>query len=189
MRQSNELNVKRAARLAAAAVCAALAMGAQAQPPAGAQPARPQAGRGPGPGAMASPKAGVCPLPVLPALPEIADASFYQKTSVAHGRVEKPTYRTQAGAEKRLHVYLPADYEKNPNQRYPVLYLNHGGGDDDSAWTREDVRSGAFAANILDNLIAAGKAKPMIVVMPNTRDTATSEPSPLARTISARPNT
>jgi len=78
-----------------------------------------------------------------------------------------------------MHVYLPPDYEQNANARYPVLYLNHGGGGDDAKWSSEDARNGGNAGNILDNLIAAGKAKPMIIVMPNTSGCATGDPSPL----------
>ncbi|MDR3715296.1 MAG: alpha/beta hydrolase-fold protein, partial [Puia sp.] len=63
----------------------------------------------------------------------------------------------------RLHVYLPPDYDKGKN--YPVLYLIHGSGDDDEAWP--GVGRAGF---ILDNLIAAGKAKPMVVVFPNGGD-------------------
>jgi enterochelin esterase family protein len=72
-----------------------------------------------------------------------------------------------------------ANYERNSNARYPVLYLNHGGGDDDAKWSAEDPRSGGYAGDILDSLIAAGKAKPMIIVMPNTRSCATFDPSPI----------
>ena len=79
------------------------------------------------------------------------------------------------GTEKRLHMYLPPDYQTNMGRRYPVLYLNHGGGEDDSNWTATDPRSGGFANLILDNLIAAGKAKPMIIVMPNSRDLASGD--------------
>jgi enterochelin esterase family protein len=132
-------------------------------------------GRGPRP----VPKAGVCPLPILPALPTLEDSGFYAKRDVPHGKVEQATYKNYAGDDKRMHVYLPPDYAKNENARYPVLYLNHGGGDDDAKWSSEADRNSGFAASILDNLIAAGKAKPMIVVMPSTRGCATGEPSPI----------
>jgi enterochelin esterase family protein len=142
----------------------------------GAPPAGQRAG---GSGMRAMPKAGVCPLPTLPALPTLSDDSFFAKTSVPHGKIEQVNYKNHAGEDKRMHVYLPPDYEKNREARYPVLYLNHGGGDDDSKWSSEDPRSGGNAGNILDNLVAVGKAKPMIVVMPNTRGCATAEPSPV----------
>ena len=60
-----------------------------------------------------------------------------------------------------------------------MLYLNHGGGDDDSKWTNTDPKNGGHAQSILDNLIATGKAKPMIIVMPNTRGLAASNPPPV----------
>ena len=147
-----------------------LAVAALAQPPAPAG----QPGRGtPGRGMSGMPKVGVCPLPILPALPAYSDTAFFAKTDVLHGEVEQATYKNYAGQDKRMHVYLPPDYEKNTDARYPVLYLNHGGGDDDSKWS-----SGGGNANlILDNLIAAGKARPMIVVMPNTRGCASATPS------------
>jgi enterochelin esterase-like enzyme len=63
---------------------------------------------------------------------------------------------------RRLHVYLPPGYDPRRRTRYPVLYLLHGHGDDDSEWTQ----SSGSANFILDNLIADHKAQPMIVVMP-----------------------
>ncbi len=123
------------------------------------------------------PKKGVCPLPILPALPTYADTAFFAKTEVPHGKLEQVNYKNYSGVDKRMHVYLPPDYDKNSTVSYPVLYLNHGGGDDDSKWSSTDPKSGGFAANILDNLIAAGKAKPMIIVMPNTKACATFTPS------------
>ncbi len=104
------------------------------------------------------------------------DASFYAPTDGPHGRVVQATYRNFAGREKRMHVYLPPDYDKDPNARYPVLYLNHGGGEDDAVWTALPPQGGGRAQNVLDGLIAAKKAKPMIVVMPNTRELASRLP-------------
>ena len=123
-----------------------------------------------------TPKPGPVPLPILPALPAYEDTSVYAQTDVPHGRVVQVMYQNFAGKEKRLHLYLPPDYEANPGARYPVLYLNHGGGEDDSLWTGLPPRPGGRAQNILDNLIAAKKAKPMIVVMPNTRELASRIP-------------
>lgn len=131
----------------------------------------------PGRGMLTAPKAGVCPLPILPALPAYTETAFYSRADVPHGKLEQPTYKNYAGSDKRMHVYLPLDYERNTDARYPVLYLNHGGGDDDSRWSLEDQRRGGSAPLILDNLIAAGKAKPMIVVMPNTSGCASQTPS------------
>ena len=128
---------------------------------------------------MAPPKPGVCPLPILAALPALDESSFFARTAVPHGTIEQAKYTNYAGGEKRLHVYLPPGYEQATDARYPVLYLNHGGGDDDAKWSSEDLRGGGNAGSILDNLIAAGKAKAMIVVMPNTRGCAAPEPSPI----------
>ncbi len=132
-----------------------------------AQPNPGQPGTGAPPAGRAippEPKAGVCPLPILPALPAYTDHAFFAKTDVPHGKIEQAHYRSYAGEDKRMHVYLPPDYAGNGSARYPVLYLNHGGGDDDSKWSSEDLRSGGYAGDIIDNLIGAGKAKPMIVV-------------------------
>jgi enterochelin esterase family protein len=61
---------------------------------------------------------------------------------------------------RQVFVYTPPNYDKATSQRYPVLYLQHGGGEDETGWIRQ-----GHANFILDNLIAAGKAKPMIIVM------------------------
>ena len=80
---------------------------------------------------------------------------------IAHGAVSVVEYwSTTLGAKRRAHVYSPPGYMKG-NARYPVLYLVHGAGDSDDSWT-----SVGHANYILDNLIAAGRAKPMLVVMP-----------------------
>jgi enterochelin esterase-like enzyme len=129
----------------------------------------------PGRPILNAPKAGVCPLPILPALPAYADTAFFAKADVPHGKVDQVTYKNYAGIDKRLHVYLPPDYSSNA--KYPVLYLNHGGGGDDSNWSSEDPKRGGNAQFVLDNLIAAGKAKPMIIVMPNTSKCASATPS------------
>jgi enterochelin esterase-like enzyme len=80
---------------------------------------------------------------------------------VPHGAVSEVRYASKAlGRLRRMHVYTPPGYEPS-SERYPVLYLLHGGGQDDSSWS-----TGGRAGFILDNLIAAGEARPMIVVMP-----------------------
>lgn len=80
---------------------------------------------------------------------------------VPHGAVAEVLYHSTAlGAFRRMHVYTPPGYE-NGTAKYPVFYLLHGAGDSDDAWTTV-----GRAGIILDNLIAAGKAKPMVVVMP-----------------------
>jgi enterochelin esterase-like enzyme len=91
-----------------------------------------------------------------------ADANFHSfDPKVAHGAVSVIEYWSEAlGAKRRAHVYTPPGYFRS-TQNYPVLYLVHGAGDSDNNWT-----STGHANYILDNLMAAGKAKPMIIVMP-----------------------
>jgi enterochelin esterase family protein len=114
------------------------------------------------------------PISLLPALPAPDDIQFYAERAVPHGTVEVVSYRTTAGAEKRMHIYLPPGYATATERRYPVLYLNHGGGENDSHWTKS-----GFTHRILDNLIADGKARPMIVVMPNTGGVVSGTPPKL----------
>ena len=88
---------------------------------------------------------------------------YYQVNDVPHGNVSKVWYDSPAlGMQRRMTVYTPAGYETNKKTKYPVLYLLHGSGGDEDAWS--DL---GRAAQILDNLIAEGKAEPMILVMPN----------------------
>lgn len=114
------------------------------------------------------------PVPILPALPAAEDASFYAERQVPRGQVETVRYRSSTGFEKRMHMYLPPGYDTDTERRYPVLYLNHGGGENDSHWT-----ASGFAHRILDNLIAAGKARPMIVAMPDTGQLVSGVPPKL----------
>jgi enterochelin esterase family protein len=90
-------------------------------------------------------------------------ADLYTIQDVPHGTVSKVWYESPtAGFDRRLSVYTPAGYEQNKKQKYPVLYVLHGIGGDEDAWLDQ-----GRAAQILDNLIAQGKAKPMIVVFTN----------------------
>ena len=85
------------------------------------------------------------------------------KSAEQRGTVSHPWYDSKIlGINRRLTVYTPYGYEANPKAKYPVLYLLHGAGGDEEAWS-----SMGRTAQILDNLIAKGLAKPMIVVMPN----------------------
>ncbi|MDE5684098.1 MAG: esterase, partial [Muribaculaceae bacterium] len=89
-------------------------------------------------------------------------ASYYKIKDVPHGTVRKMWYESPGlGLNRRLTVYTPAGYETS-NKKYPVFYLLHGMGGDENAWTEL-----GRAAQILDNMIAEGKAEPMIVVMTN----------------------
>lgn len=89
-------------------------------------------------------------------------ADLYKVNQVPHGTVSKIWYDSPSlGINRRLTVYTPAGYETN-GKRYPVFYLLHGMGGDENAWSEL-----GRASQILDNLIAQGKAEPMIVVMTN----------------------
>jgi len=89
-------------------------------------------------------------------------ASLYEVKNVPHGTVSKLWYHSdRLGTNRRLTVYTPAGYEDG-EERYPVFYLLHGMGGDENAWSEL-----GRAAQILDNMIASGEVKPMIVVMPN----------------------
>jgi enterochelin esterase-like enzyme len=91
-----------------------------------------------------------------------AEAEFEDNKPAPHGEIRKVWYQSSTlGAQRRMHLYFPPGYESG-RERYPVLYLLHGGGDEDSGWST--IGRAGF---ILDNLIAAKKARPMVVVMPN----------------------
>jgi enterochelin esterase family protein len=91
----------------------------------------------------------------------VPGSDVFDTKNVPHGAVASVYYHSTAlGGIRRMHVYTPPGYEAN-RERYPVFYLLHGAGDVDDSWS-----SVGRAGFILDNLIAAGKAKPMIVVMP-----------------------
>jgi len=87
---------------------------------------------------------------------------FFQEQQVPHGTVHIHKYRSKSlGVTRGLYVYTPPGYETSQNVRYPVLYLLHGMGDSEDAWTvvgRANV--------IVDNLLAKNKARPLVIVMP-----------------------
>ncbi|MBN2183654.1 MAG: hypothetical protein JW715_17225 [Sedimentisphaerales bacterium] len=86
---------------------------------------------------------------------------FYDIKNVPHGEIRMRWYFSKStNTMRQAYVYTPPDYEKSPNTRYPVLYLQHGMGEDRRAWPTQGRTN-----FILDNLIAEGKARPMIVVM------------------------
>lgn len=94
-------------------------------------------------------------------VPGVAGRFQSYDAAIPHGVVSEFEYWSKSlGAKRRAHVYTPPGYFRS-SARYPVLYLVHGAGDSDDSWT-----STGHAHYILDNLIAAGKAKPMIIVMP-----------------------
>jgi enterochelin esterase-like enzyme len=88
---------------------------------------------------------------------------FYQPKAVPHGEVRETWYHSEVmDAWRRAYVYTPPGYEDDTATRYPVLYLQHGAGEDERGWSTQ-----GHTNFILDNLIAAGEADPMIVVMDN----------------------
>jgi enterochelin esterase-like enzyme len=88
-------------------------------------------------------------------------ATYYSIQDVPHGQVREVWYFSKVtGSWRHALVYLPPHYDSQPQTRYPVLYLQHGGGEDETGWIRQ-----GRANFILDNLIAEGHSKPMIVVM------------------------
>jgi enterochelin esterase family protein len=98
----------------------------------------------------------------------VPGSDFMDTKDVPHGAVAAVTYFSKSlGKFRRMHVYTPPGYESG-NGKYPVFYLLHGAGDCDEAWT-----SVGRAGFILDNLVAAKKAKPMVVVMPAGHTRAT----------------
>lgn len=91
------------------------------------------------------------------------DQEFYALKDVPHGLVSENIYFSKiTNSFRRCFVYIPADYEKDTKTRYPVLYLQHGSFEDETGWVAQGK-----ANLILDNLIAAKKAVPMIIVMDN----------------------
>lgn len=110
------------------------------------------------------------------------EAAFADVQVVPHGEVRAVWYESKPlGGPRRMHVYTPPGYEKG-NTKYPVLYLIHGGGDEDSGWST--IGRAGF---ILDNLLSAGKITPMIVVMPNGSITLPGVPAPMGGGMAATP--
>jgi enterochelin esterase-like enzyme len=116
---------------------------------------------------------------------EVPDPSldFYDVKDVPHGEVRARWYFSKVTAAwRRAMVYTPPTYDRNPKKRYPVLYLQHGSGESERGWTAQ-----GRANFILDNLIAAGKAAPMIVVMENGMVAARPGATPAPPQGAARP--
>jgi enterochelin esterase family protein len=92
------------------------------------------------------------------------DREFYAKKNVPHGQLRETLYHSKsADAVLRCFVYTPPEYETDVDKRFPVLYLQHGGGEDETGWGQQ-----GFTGLIMDNLIAQGRAKPFIIVMANS---------------------
>lgn len=91
------------------------------------------------------------------------DQEKYALKNVPHGEVREHIYFSESNnSMRRCFIYTPPGYNENTNQRYPVLYLQHGGGENETGWSKQ-----GHANLIMDNLIAEGKANPFIIVMDN----------------------
>src|SRR3954463_8444112 len=91
------------------------------------------------------------------------DKDFYALKNVPHGQLRELYYFSKtSNSNRHCYVYTPPDYDKETRKRYPVLYLQHGAGEDETGWGRQ-----GHSGWIMDNLIAEGKAKPFIIVMEN----------------------
>jgi enterochelin esterase-like enzyme len=89
------------------------------------------------------------------------DRDFYALKDVPHGRVQQVLFPSKStNTSRRAFVYTPPGYDKDLPRRYPVLYLQHGWGEDETAWSNQ-----GHANLIMDNLIAEGKIKPFLIVM------------------------
>ena len=89
------------------------------------------------------------------------DKDFYALKNVPHGNVQQVLFPSKStGTSRRAFIYTPPGYGKDPKKHYPVLYLQHGWGEDETAWSNQ-----GHANLIMDNLIADGKIKPFIIVM------------------------
>tara|TARA_R110000868_G_scaffold408293_1_gene690925 strand:- start:4612 stop:5730 length:1119 start_codon:yes stop_codon:yes gene_type:complete len=89
------------------------------------------------------------------------DQEFYALKNIPHGNVQQILFPSPStNISRRAFVYTPPRYYKNPSKRYPVLYLQHGWGEDETAWSNQ-----GRANLIMDNLIAEGKSEPFIIVM------------------------
>lgn len=89
------------------------------------------------------------------------DREFYALKDVPHGHVQQVLFRSPStGTSRRAFVYTPPGYEQDASKRYPVLYLQHGWGEDETAWSNQ-----GHCNLIMDNLIATGSVKPFLIVM------------------------
>jgi enterochelin esterase-like enzyme len=101
-------------------------------------------------------------------------ATYYAARDVPHGQVREVWYDSKVtGSWRHALVYTPPGYDREINVRYPVLYLQHGGGEDETGWIRQ-----GRAHFILDNLIAEGSARPMLVVMAHGYARRAGRPAP-----------
>src|SRR4051812_15040807 len=112
------------------------------------------------------------------------DADYYSVKDVPHGQVSQRWYYSKVtGKWRRCFVYTPPEYDKNARAHYPVLYLLHGWGENEEDWSKQ-----GHVDLMMDNLLAAGKVKPMLIVMDNLNAVKPGEDASLysARSIIAR---
>ena len=92
-------------------------------------------------------------------IPE-AGVDYYLEKKVPHGEIRIEKYHSElTGADRPYYIYLPPQYKTEPERRFPVLYLHHGAGEDETGWAVQGKMR-----DIMDNLIAAGECEPMIIV-------------------------
>jgi enterochelin esterase-like enzyme len=144
-------------------------------------------------GGSADGGSGTCPMTLPAPMPGDSDGAFYANDpGIAHGSLTTVLYPWtgsaqpgQPSGQQRLHVYTPPNYDSSGATKYPVLYLNHGAGNDDSNWscftggtppTSGQPTDCGAAGFIADNLIAAGKAVPLIIIMPYSSDCSVTQP-------------
>jgi enterochelin esterase family protein len=102
------------------------------------------------------------------------DQDFYTPKAVPHGQIRECYYLSKLDeGYNRIYVYTPPGYGKNVNKKYPVLYLQHGMGEDETGWGNQGKVN-----IIIDNLIAEGRCKPMVIVMSNGECSMMFKPKP-----------
>lgn len=110
-----------------------------------------------------------------------AGEDFYTVKNVPHGDIRAKWYFSKTTNEwRKIYIYCPPGYDKDINKKYPVLYIQHGGGEDQRGWAVQGLTD-----VILDNMIAEGKAKPMIVVMETSAARKPGEAAPAPRSAPA----
>jgi enterochelin esterase-like enzyme len=102
------------------------------------------------------------------------DEGFYTPLNISHGQIRECFFYSEVRKKyETIYVYTPSEYDSKPDKKYPVLYLQHGMGEDKTGWGTQGKLN-----IIMDNLIAAGKAKPMIVVVSDGGIAAMFRPKP-----------
>ncbi len=90
-----------------------------------------------------------------------SDQDFYTPKDVPHGQIRECYFFSEVRkGYERIYVYTPSEYDSNPGKKYPVLYLQHGMGEDETGWVTQ-----GYLNIIMDNMIAEGRCKPMVIVV------------------------